>query len=91
MSLIKNRKGFAGMSDLQSAALGLVVLTVVFSIGAEILSQLGATQTPASASANITTQGLTALGSFGDWFGVIVVVVVAVVILALIMLFQRGT
>tara|TARA_Y100000310_G_scaffold168654_1_gene168717 strand:- start:22 stop:312 length:291 start_codon:yes stop_codon:yes gene_type:complete len=83
---ITNKGGF-NLNTLQTVALGLVVLTVVVSIGAEILGQLQATQTPAGAPANITGQGLTAMGSFGDWFGVIVVVSVAVVILGLIMLF----
>jgi hypothetical protein len=85
---LKNKRGF-NLSTLQTAALGIVVLTIIVAMGAEILSKLQGTQIADSTSFNVTGQGLTAMSAFGDWFTVIVVVVVAVVILGLILLFGR--
>lgn len=77
-----NKKG--QLQDLSRGAIAVLVFILIVSIGALILSQVQDTQTNGSIAFNTTGQGLTAIGLFGSFTSVIVLVVVAAVILALI-------
>ena len=72
------------LQDLSRGAIAVLVFILIVSIGALILSQVQTTQTNNSIAFNTTAQGLSAIGLFGSFTSVIVLVVVAAVILALI-------
>lgn len=72
------------LQDLSRGAIAVLVFILIVSIGALILSQVQTTQVNNSIAFNTTGQGLTAIGLFGSFTSVIVLVVVAAVILSLI-------
>jgi hypothetical protein len=74
---------------LKTSALELVVLVFIIALGAILLgtsSGLGKGLTANSYEANITTAGLTALNSYSNYFGVIVISIIFVAIIGVIMI-----
>jgi len=59
---------------LTRMALGIIVLIITVSIGAKVLMTLQGTQTSNYADYNVTGDGLTAIGTYSDFFVVIVVI-----------------
>jgi hypothetical protein len=85
------KKGQA-LGGLSNSAIAVLLLILVVAVGATVLQTIQGTQTLNAADYNITGQGLTALGTYGDFFTVIVVVVVFAVIIGLFAFFaMRGT
>lgn len=78
-------KGNFGLSNLISAAVMIVVVIIVVSIGADIVGEVGDTQTVGTYERNITDAGLDAYSDFSDWFAIIVIVVIAVVIIGMLL------
>lgn len=79
------------LNQILPAALIIVTAIIGVSVGAQVLGQIQASQTADTAEYNITGKGLTALGQFGDWFSVVVIVVIAVIVIGLVMLLSRRT
>ncbi len=79
-----------GLNDLRVAALAIVVLVIIVSIGATVLGEVRDTQTAGEYDYNITDLGLQALDTFGDWFDIIVIVIIAAVVIGLILLAFSG-
>ncbi len=80
-------KGTMGVDQLSPFAVTIVVLIMIVAIGAILLTQMQSTQTANSYAYNITGQGLSALDSFGDYFGLIVLVGIFAVLIGLILYF----
>jgi hypothetical protein len=77
--------------DLTDLALGIVVLGIVVSIGANILVGVRDTNTVNDVAYNLANDAANGLAEYGDWFDIIVIVGIAAVIIALIfMAFGRG-
>ena len=77
--------------DLTDLALGIVVLGIVVSIGANILVGVRDTNTANDVAYNLANAAAEGLAEYGDWFDIIVIVGIAAVIIALIfMAFGRG-
>ena len=77
--------------DLTDLALGIVVLGIVVSIGANILVGVRDTNTANDVAYNLANDAANGLAEYGDWFDIIVIVGIAAVIIALIfMAFGRG-
>ena len=77
--------------DLTDLALGIVVLGIVVSIGANILIGVRDTNVVDDVAYNLANDAATGLAEYGDWFDIIVIVGIAAVIIALIfMAFGRG-
>ena len=55
------------LGDLAPLALFLVVAGIVLSVGADILTQVQAGQTPASYAANASTNGLMGVDELASW------------------------
>jgi len=81
-------KGFT-VADLAPLAIAFVILTIVVGVGALILSEMNETVTVAKAS-YVLDKGLDAMTTFGDWFGILVIIVVAAVIIGLVITYFRG-
>lgn len=78
--------------DLTDLALGIVVLGIVVSIGANILVGVRDTNTANDVAYNLADDAATGLAEYGDWFDIIVIVGIAAVIISLIfMAFGRGS
>jgi hypothetical protein len=78
----KKRKGvFEGLSN---AALSMVILVIIVSIGVLILAEFNAT-TSTPAANTVIGQGLDALGTFGDFFDLIVVAIIGIALFILIL------
>ena len=82
------KKGQA-LGGLSAAVIAIVVAIIVVSISAQVLGTIKSTQIVDSAEANVTDQGISALGTFADFFPVIVVLVILGIILAFF-LTRRG-
>ena len=80
--IFKNRKG-QSLSSLWVAGLGLVILTIVMTIGSKILAQMKAGETDPNATALIDT-GFTGLLTLGDWIPIVALAVAGVLVLSLI-------
>jgi hypothetical protein len=82
------------LSELPAAAISIVVLVIVVSMGILVLAGMN-NSTTNTAAQTVIGKGMTGLGTFGDWFSTIIIVIIAVVILALVMGFfamrGRGT
>ena len=77
--------------DLTDLAIGIVVLGIVVSVGANVLINVRNTNTTADTAYNLADKAATGLAEYGNWFKIIVIVGVAAVILSLIfMAFGRG-
>ncbi len=84
------QKGQA-LGGLSNSAIAVLLLILVVAVGATVLQTIRGTQTADAHDYNITTAGLTALGTYSDFFSVIVVVVVFAVIIGLFAFFTlRG-
>lgn len=87
---LKSSKGQA-MGGLSNSAIAVILLILVVAVGATILQTVRSTQTAANYDFNVTTRGLSALVTYGDFFSVIVVVTVFAVIIGLFAFFTlRG-
>jgi hypothetical protein len=85
-----SKKGQMGLGGLSGAFLAIVVAILVAAFGALILSTIGATMTPNSAEANMTTTGVTVLSSMIDLIQPLGIVIVAGVILGVLFMAFRG-
>jgi hypothetical protein len=84
--MLKSKKGFT-ISDLAPIAVAFVIITVVISMGAVILTEINETDT-VSGNANassIVTEGIDAMDEFAGWFDILVIVVIAAVIIGIIL------
>lgn len=79
------------VGDLTPIAMVILVAIIAISIGATVLTSIQGTQTADAADYNITGKGLTALGTFSDFFQVIAVVAVAAVVIGLVYMFGRSS
>ena len=71
------------LTDLPKAGIAFVIIAVVLSVGATILTSLGTTQT--GAAAIITGNGTTGLRTLAEWLPTIALVVAASVVLGSLM------
>lgn len=75
-------------NQLGELALFVGIGVIIVSVVATVLAQLQTTQTANSAAYNLTGDGLTAMGTFGDYFGLIVILGVLGLVLVLIYAFR---
>lgn len=86
----KYKKGTT-MMDLVVGVIALVILAVALVVGAKILSGVRDTQTTGTLDANLTDDALGALGQFGPWLPIIVLILIAGFVIGyLITRFTRG-
>jgi hypothetical protein len=82
------------IQDLTPVAMIILVAVIAISIGATVLSNLGNTIDDlygnTSTAYNISQAGLEALGTFGDFFPVIVIVAIAAIVIGLVWYFGRS-
>lgn len=78
-----NKKGIS-LGEMASIAIIFVVVTIVISIGAEIVGDIRTDQTTDSTEYNVTTHGLESLDEFGDWLPTLAIVIVAAIIIGII-------
>lgn len=86
----KKRKG--QLSALPSSAITMVSLVIIVAMGVLILVGMNSSTTNEDAN-EIIGEGITAMGTYGDWFTTIVIVIIGVAILGLVALFfamRRG-
>ena len=72
------------IGDMGSLAIAFVIVAVVISIGATILTGVRGTQTENTLAYNITTDALSGQEDLGDWLPTIATVLGAAVILGII-------
>ena len=70
--------------DLTDLAIGIVVLGIVVSVGANVLINVRNTNTTNDTAYNLADKAATGLAEYGNWFKTIVIVGVAAVVLSLI-------
>ena len=78
-----SKKGFA-LSEIPSIGMIFVIIAIVFSVGATILTQMQGTQTASGHAYNITGQGVAAISSLSGWMPTWVTVVAAAVVLGVV-------
>lgn len=79
------------ITSLTPIAMVILVAVIAISIGATVLTEVLGTQEKDSTAANITTAGLESLGTFGEFFPVIVIVAVAAIVIGLISWFGKSS
>ena len=70
--------------DLTDLAIGIVVLGIVVSVGANVLINVRNTNTASDTAYNLADKAAVGLAEYGNWFKTIVIVGVAAVVLSLI-------
>jgi hypothetical protein len=71
---------------LQGAAVAFVVLVMIVSVGALILTNFQANITDTTGTAYLTVgKGLTSLSDFGGWFGTLVAVLIGAVLIGMVL------
>jgi hypothetical protein len=84
MNFLKRIKSAIPVGELGGMATVLVIVGITIGIATLILANVQA-ETPVGSVANLTIEsGIDAMGTFGDWLGIIAIVIVAVVVLSLI-------
>lgn len=87
MQILKQKKGDVG--NLSGLAWSIVTLVIVVAIGAIVLNNFKATISDNTSTAYTTiSSGESALGEFGNWFKVIIIVGIAAVIFFLFLRFR---
>ena len=69
---------------LTGAALSMVILVLIVSVGVLILAGFNDSTSNADAS-TVIEAGIDSMGDFSDWFAVIVVVLVSVAVISLVL------
>jgi len=82
------RKGYT-VGDLAPLAIAFMILTIVVGVSALILGEMKNTTTDPDAQ-TIISKGVDAMGTFADWFGILVIVVIAAVVIGLVIGYFRG-
>lgn len=84
-----NKKGQAGvtLNSLAVVAIILVIVSVVLSVGSDILQDMQTDQTAGAGDYNATSYGMAGLGELGSWIDTIALVVAAVIIIGLLFSF----
>lgn len=77
-------KGFS-IAALGSLAIIFVVVTIIIAFGAQILGEFDFDA--GTYEANVTTSGLSALGTFGDWLPTLALVVIAAIIIGVVVMY----
>lgn len=77
------------LGQFGTLALSFVVVTIVLSMGGEILSAIADGQTAATYERNITDAGLEGAQTMGDWLPTIAIVVAAAVVIGVIVNYFR--
>ena len=70
--------------DLTDLAIGIVVLGIVVSVGANVLINVRNTNTTSDTAYNLANSAAVGIAEYGNWFKIIVIVGVAAVVLSLI-------
>ena len=70
--------------DLTDLAIGIVVLGIVVSVGANVLINVRDTNTAGTSAYNVADKAAIGIAEYGNWFKIIVIVGVAAVVLSLI-------
>ena len=65
-------------------ALSFVVLTIILSMGGEILSAIQTDQTANGSAYNVTGKGLEGVSTFGDWLPTVAIVVASAVVIGVV-------
>jgi hypothetical protein len=82
------------IKDITPVAMIILVAVIAISIGATVLTNLrttiDTTYGNTSPAYNITTQGLDAMATFGDFFPVIVIVAIASIVIGLVWYFGKS-
>ena len=78
-----NKKGALGLGDIYPAVLTFVLIGIVLGIGLYVLAEVSAEVGGTGGTAINTT--ITALATFADWFGIIIIVLAAAIIIGLVM------
>jgi hypothetical protein len=88
---MKTKSKGQALGGLSNSAVAVLMLILVVAVGATVLQTIRSTQTANNYDYNITTQGLSSLVTYSNFFSVIVVVVVFAVIIGLFAFFTlRG-
>ena len=72
------------LEDLLPVALLFVVATIAISIGADIISNIQASQTAATASYNVSGYGLEGMLELGSWVPTLALVVAASIVIGVL-------
>lgn len=72
------------IGELATIGIIFVVVTVVISIGADIVGNIRTSQTSGDYANNVSTSGLDALAKFGSWLPTLAIVIVASIIIGVI-------
>lgn len=72
------------LNEFGGLALSFVLVAIIVSIGATILTQTRSTQSANAYDYNITTSGLSGMDTMGDWLPTIAVIVAAAVVIGVI-------
>ena len=81
--MFKNKKGLT-VGQFGGLALAFVVVAVIISVGADILTQIHDGQTALSTARNITLEGLDGMTTLGEWLPTIAVIIAAAVVIGVI-------
>jgi hypothetical protein len=89
----KRLKGFS-VSDIAPLALAVMIGAIVISLAGSILQDLrtqqGTTYGTSSVAYNVTTSGLSAMTTFGNWLPTVALVVVFSIIIGVIVVYLGG-
>ena len=81
--MFKDKKGLT-VGQFGGLALAFVVVAVIISVGADILTQIYDGQTALSTARNITSEGLDGMTTLGEWLPTIAVIIAAAVVIGVI-------
>jgi hypothetical protein len=72
------------LEDLAPAGIAFVVVAITISIGADVLTDIGSTQTDGSIASDATLNGTEGLGELASWLPTIALVVAASVVIGVV-------
>lgn len=91
MKLVKSFKKNFTLRELPMLAILFVVAVVVMSVGSDILSTLGNTQTVEDWDHNVTQEGLKGMKQMSQWLEIIGLVVAASVVIGILFVYFAKT
>ena len=83
-SILKSKKGFTEIAQLQTLVTSLVVIGIVLGVGFMVLEKFYVKSTPASSAAYGINETIYAVREVPGWLPIVIIVAIASVILALV-------
>ena len=86
---LSNKLGY-DVADLAPLAVVFVILGIVISMGALILTKMNESSSVTGTANTVLTNAITSMKDFSGWFSILVIIIIAAIIIGIVMKYFSG-